>query len=122
MYLETLKGKVFFSFLFVVLGYTCLHSQLFIDGYVHHWIMATRGSAYLIGLVRGFAGAYGVLRERPPVMVNGRKSLFLGDTLYIYNVCLRVLKAKYMKNSQRKMACGIGLSLVFLQKRPSKKG
>lgn len=74
------------------------------------------------GLVRGFAGAYGVLRERPLVMVNGWKSLFFGDTLYIYIMCVSCIEGKYMKNSQKKMACGIGLSLVLLLKRPSKKG
>ena len=63
------------------------------------------------GLVRGFAGAYGVLKERLPVMVNGRKSLFLGIP-YIYIMCDSWIEGKYMKNSQRKMACGIGLSLV----------
>ena len=44
-------------------------------------------------------------------MVNGRKSLFLGIP-YIYIMCDSCIEGKYMKNSQRKMACGIGLSLV----------
>lgn len=42
------RVKFYFSFLFIGLEYTCLHSQLLIDGHVHHWIMATRGSAYLL--------------------------------------------------------------------------
>lgn len=36
------RVKFYFSFLFIGLEYTCLHSQLLIDGHVHHWIMATR--------------------------------------------------------------------------------
>lgn len=53
------------------------------------------------GLVRGFAGAYGVLRERSLVMVNGWKSLFFGDTLYIYNVCLVYRRQVYEEFTEK---------------------
>ena len=115
------RVKFYFSFLFIGLEYTCLHSQLLIDGHVHHWIMATRGSAYLLRTCswvcwrlwrfEGETSSHGEWQE---------VSLFGGYLIYI--MCDSCIEGKYMKNSQRKMACGIGLSLVFLQKRPSKKG
>ena len=52
------------------------------------------------GLVRGFAGAYGVLRERPLVMVNGRKSLFSWIP-YIYNVCLMYRRQVYEEFTEK---------------------
>lgn len=54
------------------------------------------------GLVRGFAGAYGVLRERPPVMVNGWKSLFSWiPYIYICNVCLVYRRQVYEEFTEK---------------------
>ena len=78
---------------------------------MHHWIMATRGSAYLLRTCswvcwrlwrfEGETSSHGEWQE---------VSLFGGYLIYI--MCVSCIEGKYMKNSQRKMACGIGLSLV----------
>ena len=88
---------------------------------MHHWIMATRSSAYLLRTCswvcwrlwrfEGETSSHGEWQE---------VSLFGGYLIYI--MCDSCIEGKYMKNSQRKMACGIGLSLVLLLERPSMKG
>ena len=82
---------------------------------MHHWIMATRSSAYLLRTCSwvcwrlwrfdGETSGHGEWQE---------VSLFWGYLIYI--MCVSCIEGKYMKNSQRKMACGIGLSLFFCRK------
>lgn len=73
------------------------------------------------GLVRGFAGAYGVLRERPPVMVNGRKSLFSWIP-YIYIMCVSCIEGKVYEEFTEKDGLWHRVKLVFLAEKTIKEG
>lgn len=74
------------------------------------------------GPVRGFVGVYGVLRERPPVMVNGRRSLFLGDTLYIYIMCDSCIEGKVYEEFTEKDGLWHRVKLVFLAEKTIQEG
>ena len=92
----------YFSFLFVGLGYTCLHSQLLIDGHVHHWIMATRGSAYLLRTCSWVC--WRLWRFEGETSGHGEwleVSLFWGYLIYIYNVCLVYRRQVYEEFTEK---------------------
>lgn len=96
------RVKFYFSFLFIGLEYTCLHSQLLIDGHVHHWIMATRGSAYLLRTCSWVC--WRLWRFEGETSGHGEwleVSLFWGYLIYIYNVCLVYRRQVYEEFTEK---------------------
>lgn len=73
------------------------------------------------GLVRGFAGAYGVLRERPLVMVNGWKSLFSWMP-YIYVMCVSCIEGKVYEEFTEKDGLWHRVKFGFLAEKTIKEG
>ena len=73
------------------------------------------------GLVRGFAGAYGVLRERLPVMVNGWKSLFSWIP-YIYVMCVSCIEGKVYEEFTEKDVLWHRVKLGFIAEKTIKEG
>ena len=98
-----------------------MHSQLLIDGHVHHWIMATRSSAYLLRACswvcwrlwrfEGETSGHGEWQE---------VSLFWGYLIYI--MCVSCIEGKVYEEFTEKDGLWYRVKLGFLAEKTIKEG
>lgn len=99
-----------------------MHSQLLIDGHVHHWIMATRDSAYLLRTCSWVCWRLWRFEGETSGHGEWQEVSLLLDTLYIYVMCVSCIEGKVYKEFTEKDGLWHRVKFGFLAEKTIKEG